>query len=217
MATRVLCCSCFPHPWVHLDHCENSDTTQSRGHGMRHACSVGGRGAKCSQASFAAAVLFSFCTQRTARCCRPCCAVTHSAAWGLAWPRVRGASTQWCQSEASHWKRSLCQSQTRKQLLSFGGLLLSSQWERWLVQPSKWKHHSDRVWVPPGPQSPVHLPQGPTGRETRCRLLGDSVPPSAQNQGNLHTSQHSQCESINSGGRYNLVVKNVDSPSSVGP
>lgn len=60
MATRVLCCSFFPQPWLQVDHGENSDTTQSLGQGMRQACSVGGGGAKCSQISLATMLPLSF-------------------------------------------------------------------------------------------------------------------------------------------------------------
>lgn len=202
MATRVLCCSCFPHPLLHLDHCENSDTTQSRGQGMRQACSVGGCGAKCSHISFPTVVLFNFWAHCTVRCCSPCWAVTHSAVPVLAWSRVEGKSTQWCQSETSHWKRSLCQSQTRKQLLSFGGLLFSSQFNRGLVHPSKWKHHNARLWTPPGPQSPVHLPQGPTGRKTRVSITQRSYDTIHTKMGQSAHFQTQPCEIMNLGGWY---------------
>lgn len=213
MAARVLCCNRFSHPLLHSDHCENSDTTQSRGQGMRQACSVGGRGTKCSHISFPATVLFNFWIQRAVRCCNPCCAVTHSSGRGSAWPRLEGASTQWCQSETSHWKRSLCQSQTRKQFLSFGGLLFSSQLETWLVHPSKWKHHSARLWTPPGPQSPAHLPQGPTGTKTRMSITQTFHPA-------LHTkmgqSAHFPTQPVwnyELEWRFNLVVKTVNAAS----
>lgn len=184
---------------------------------MRHACSVGGWGAKCSHISFTTMVLFSFWTQCTVRCCNPCWAVTHAAARGLAGPRSGGASTQWCQSETSHWKRSLCQSQTRKQLLSFGGLLCSSQLDRWLVHPSEWKHHRARLWLPPGPQFPVHLPQGPAGRKDKgvdySKIPGHHP---HKNRSICIPWDTSSVKLWNMEQKHNLVVKKVDS-TSVGP
>lgn len=145
-------------------------------------------------------VLLSFWRQRTVRCCRPCCAVTHSTARGLGSPWAPGTRRQRCQSETSHWNRSLCQSHTRKQLLSFGGWLLSSQFDMGLVHPSMWKHHTARLWAPPGPQSPAHLPQGPE--------IGKQGSPSFFNSGgkrSLSISQHTYYKNYKFGMKWRQV------------
>lgn len=64
---RVRCRNPVPHIPLQCDHDEKSDTTQSRGHGIRHACSPGGRGEKNSQIRSDTDVPFNTRTQRTDR------------------------------------------------------------------------------------------------------------------------------------------------------
>lgn len=90
----------------------------------------------------------------------------HSVALNLSSLEKKGTRTQLPHSDASHSKRSWCQSQTLKHCLWLSGFSMWWQWEWWVVQPSMWMHHIVLVWTPPEPHSsPVHWPHWPAAKK----------------------------------------------------
>lgn len=101
---------------------------------------------------------------------------------------------------------SVPKSQTRKQLLSFGGLLCSSQLGQVACPPLRETPQGTTLGFRLAHNFPVHLPQGPAGRKDKgVRLLQDPRPPSTQKQVNLYTLRHKQCEIMKYGTKHNLV------------
>lgn len=163
---------CRPIPQVleQMVQGENSETTQSRGQGMRQACSSRGLGSKYSQMASSAGAPSAFWTQPTSRVWRPSSPRVHTAGRGT--PGFRSETgTHWFQAPSCQSYSSLCQSQTRKQLCWLSGRSLCRQLVWSVVQPSEWAHHTARLWLPPGPHSlPIHLPQGPERERNKERL-----------------------------------------------
>lgn len=139
----------------------NSDTTQSCGQGMRHACSSRGFGSKYSQMASSAGSLSAFWTQPTSRVWIPSSPLVQTA--GRCTPVVRiDTGSHWFQAPSCQSYRSLCQSQTLKQLCWLSGCSVWLQLVWRVVQPSEWAHHTALLWLPPGPHSlPIHRPHGP--------------------------------------------------------
>ncbi|TNN88726.1 Keratin-associated protein 10-8 [Liparis tanakae] len=126
---RVRCCRPMLHVLLQLDQEVKSDTTQSCGQGMRHACSTGGFWEKNSHILKVTAVRFEVRTQWTLRLWMPCCAVMHSAVLSRCSLEKKETRTQPPQSDTSHTKRFWCQSQTLKQCRWLSGLSACWQWE----------------------------------------------------------------------------------------
>lgn len=154
-------CSPIPQLLEQDVHGENSDTTQSRGHGIRQACSKRGLGSKYSQMASSAGTPSDLCTQPTSLVWMPSSPRVHTA--GLGTPALRiDTGTHWFQAPSCQSYSSLCQSHTRKQLCWLLGRSDCWQLVCNVVQPSEWAHHTARLWLPPGPHSlPMHLPHGP--------------------------------------------------------
>lgn len=159
---RVRCCRPAPQVLLQLDQKVKSETTQSWGQGMRHACSMGGFWEKNSHIREETVVRFELRKQWTLRLWMPCCAVMHSADLGFTSLAKKETRTQLPQSDTSHLKRSWCQLQTLKQCRWLSGLSMCWQWVWWVVQPSMWTHHIVLVWTPPEPHSsPIQWPHWP--------------------------------------------------------
>lgn len=125
-------------------HGENSDTTQSRGQGIRQACSNRGLGSKYSQMASSAGTPSDLCTQPTSRVWMPSSPRVHTA--GLGTPALRiDTGTHWFQAPSCQSYSSLCQSHTRKQLCWFLGRCNCWQLVCNVVQPSEWAHHTARL------------------------------------------------------------------------
>lgn len=133
---RVRCCRPAPQVLLQSDQELKSETTQSWGQGMRHACSTAGFWEKNSHIREVTVVRFEVRTQWTLRLWMPCCAVMHSAVLGRSSLAKKGTRTQPPQSDTSHSNRSWCQSQTLKQCRWLSGLSMCWQWVWCVVQPS---------------------------------------------------------------------------------
>lgn len=167
---RIRCCRPAPQVLLQLDQEVKTETIQSCGQGMRHACSTGGFWEKNSHICEDTFVWFEVRTQWTLRLWIPCCAVMHSAVlsvWSL--PK-KGSRKQFSQSDTSHLKRSWCQLQTFKHCRRLSGLSTCLQCVWCVVQPSMWTHHISLIWTPPEPHSsPIQWPHWPETMKERER------------------------------------------------
>ncbi len=151
---------CRPSPQVleHVVHGMNSDTTQSWGQGIKQACSCRGLGSKYSQMAWSAAEPSALSIQFTSRVWMPSSPCRQTPVR----PVRSEMGTHWFHAPSRQSYRSLCQSQTQKQLCWLAGRVDWRQLVWRVVQPSTWAHHTARLWLPPGPHSlPIHLPHGP--------------------------------------------------------